>query len=120
MTRKRWFRIALIVCSLTLLVAAWPAFELYRLYRMVETARYVEPHAPGTYHFANFRGGVLGPFQPRDEISKEEALARDIHVIGTYDDRGRPIAIERWFGGEQGFRFEYGYDKAGEIYEVRR
>jgi hypothetical protein len=51
---------------------------------------------------------------------KEEALARDIHVIGTYDDQGRLIAIEKWFGGEQDFRFEYGYDEAGEIYEIRQ
>jgi hypothetical protein len=80
MTRKHWFRIIVIACVLIVLAAAgaW-----YSLYGMVETARHVDLHTPGTYYFANFRGGVLGPFQPRDEITKEEALAREIHVIGT-------------------------------------
>jgi hypothetical protein len=117
MTRKRWFRVIALACFLILLGAAgtW-----YFLDRMVEAARYIEPHAPGTYYFAMFRGGVLGPFQPRDEISKEEALARDIYVIGTYDDQGRLIAIEKWSGVEQIFQAEYGYDANGEIYELRR
>jgi hypothetical protein len=87
---------------------------------MIETAQSVEPHAPGTYYFAHFRGGVLGPFQPRDEISKAEALTRDLHVIGTYDDQGRLIAMEKWVSGEHGFRLEYGYDEAGEIYQIRQ
>jgi hypothetical protein len=117
MTSKRWFRAIVLVCFLILLGAAG---SWYFLYRMVETARHVELHAPGTYYFAMFRGGVLGPFQPQDEISKEEALVRVRYVIGTYDDKGGLIAIEKWYGGEQEFRFEYGYDEAGKIYEGRR
>ncbi len=117
MTRKRWLRVIALACFPILLGAAgtWSFLD-----RMVETARYIEPHAPGTYYFAMFRGGVLGPFQPRDEISKEEALARDKYVIGTYDDQGCLIAIEKCFGGEQIFRADYGYDEDGKIYEVRR
>lgn len=114
MTRKRWFRIIAIACFLILLGAAgtW-----YFLHRMVEAARYIEPHAPGTDFFAMFRGGVLGPFQPRDEISREAALARGRYVIGTYDDQGRLIAIEKRFGGEQIFRSEYSYDAEGRLEE---
>jgi YD repeat-containing protein len=114
MKRKRWFRVIAIACFLVLLGAAGTWFFLHR---MVETAHYIEPHAPGTYYFAMFRGGVLGPFQPQDEVSKEEALTRDIYVIGTYDDQGRLIAIEKWFGGEQEFRYEYSYDAEGRVEE---
>jgi hypothetical protein len=114
MTRKRWFQVIAIACFLVLLGAAGTWFFLHR---MVETARYIEPHAPGTYYFANFRGGVLGPFQPQDEISKEEALARDPYVIATYDDQGRLIAIEKWLGKEQIFRFEYRYGAEGYVEE---
>lgn len=96
------------------------AYGWYRLDRAFEASLEVALHAPGTYYFAGFRGGALGPFQPTDEIPKEEALTRDIYVIGTYDEEGRLITIEKRFGGEQIFRVEYGYDASGKIYELGR
>ena len=65
MTRKRWFRVIALASFLILLGVAgtW-----YFLHRMVETARYIEPHAPGTYYFANVPRWRLGavPAEGRD------------------------------------------------------
>jgi hypothetical protein len=85
MTRKRWFRVIALACFLILLGAAgaW-----YFLDRMISAAMHMEHHAVGTYYFNSFRGGVLGPFQPLDEISRDEAMARDGDVVGVFSEDG--------------------------------
>ena len=108
-----------ISCLLAALLVATGAYGWHRLDRAFQASIQIALHAPGTYYFARFRGGAVGPFQPMEEISKEEALASGHYVIGTYDDQGRLIAIEKRSGGEQIFRVDYGYDEAGKIYEVR-
>jgi hypothetical protein len=65
------------------IAAGTGAYGWYRLDQMVEVSWHIEPHVPGTYYFARFRGGVLGPFQPQDEISEADALAGRHYVVGT-------------------------------------
>ncbi|HJU76883.1 MAG TPA: hypothetical protein VJ597_03010 [Sphingomicrobium sp.] len=117
MASRQHIRTVAIACFLATILLGSGAYGLNRVF---EASLQIPRHAPGTYYFAGFRGGAVGHFQPTDEISKEQALARDIYVIGTYDGQGRLIAMEKYFGGEQDFRIEYGYDEAGGIYEVRR
>jgi YD repeat-containing protein len=102
------------------LVAILVATGAYGGHRLDRASMEIALHAPGPYYFARLRGGAVGPFQPKDEIAKADALASGHYVIGTYDEQGRLIAIEKRSGGEQIFRVEYGYDEAGKIYEVRR
>lgn len=120
MAGRQHIRTIAIACLLATILLGSGAYGWYRLDRAFEASLQIALHAPGTYYFAGFRGGAVGHFQPTEEISKEQALTRDIYVIGTYDGQGRLIAMEKYSGGVPDFRVEYGYDEAGKIYEVRR
>jgi YD repeat-containing protein len=119
MASRQPFQTIVISGLLAALLLGSGGYGWYRLNRAFEASLEIALHAPGTYYFAGFRGGALGRFQPTDEIPKEEALARDVYVIGAYDNQGRLIAIEKRFGGEQVFRVEYDYDETGLISNVR-
>lgn len=109
-----------LACLLAALLLGSGVYGWHRLTRTFEASLEIALHAPGTYYFAGFRGGALGLFQPTDEIAKEEALARGLYVVGTYDREGRLITIEKRFGGEQVFHVEYDYDENGLISNVRQ
>lgn len=116
--RRRFWTILGGILAVLLIIAGTAGYQVYRLGRIIEAENIVPLHAPGTYFFARFKGGVVGPFQPRDEIPFRRAASRDSYCIGIYDEKGRLVRIERRFRGVQVFRVEYGYDAAGKIYEL--
>ena len=64
-------------------------------------------HAPARYYFATLprrRGGTISA-EGRDRERGRSGHAA-IYVIGTYDEQGRLIAIEKRSGGEQIFRVD--------------
>jgi len=110
--------VPVVIRKRTWVVAAAPLLVGAAYLAAVWTIDRNELHAPGTYYFENFTGHSL-PWRPVREISRDEALSRDVYVVGVYNDDGRLVVIERYWGGSLFFRNEYGYDAEGELSEER-
>jgi hypothetical protein len=113
-TKRTW----IIVGACVLVVLMWLAGAGYlALNWMIDRSRYAL-HLPGTYYFVSFTGPWV-PFQPVDEISRDEAMARGGYVVGIFNDQGQLTVIERYSEGALFFRYQYSYDADGKLSEER-
>jgi len=67
-------------------------------------------------YFLGFTGKTL-PFKPKDEVSREEALANNPYCIVEYED-GRIVRFTKMLDGERFFDHQFTYSQAGKVETV--